>query len=151
MAKSDPILVLGAFPDFETSRIWFRTLKISQNHLSFKPQCTPEMSPIVTLLFCTVHAPILHDQSKKIHGNLYLLVRVSQVSCLILETPNLSGHVRPCLSLRLEIKPMALSRLGLFILWLHLGIRISHDVNESSWLNLGLGIVFTSQRLAYRN
>ena len=54
MAKSDPILVLGAFPDFKTSRIWFRTLKISQNHLSFTPQCTPEISPIVTLFFCTV-------------------------------------------------------------------------------------------------
>ena len=54
MAKSDPILVLGAFPDFETSRIWFRTLKISQNHLSFKTQCTPEISPIVILIFCTV-------------------------------------------------------------------------------------------------
>ena len=36
------------------TRIWFRTLKISHNHLSFKPQCTPEISPIVILFFCTV-------------------------------------------------------------------------------------------------
>ena len=28
--------------------------KISQNHLSFKPQCTLEISPIVILFFCTV-------------------------------------------------------------------------------------------------
>ena len=54
MAKSDPILVSGAFPDFETSRIGFRTLKISQNHLSFKPQCAPEISPIVIVFYCTV-------------------------------------------------------------------------------------------------
>ena len=51
MAKSNPILVSVAFPDFETSRIWYRTLKISQNRLSFKPQCTPGISPICYIVF----------------------------------------------------------------------------------------------------
>ena len=56
--------------------------------------------PLIHLALCftelqsaeIVRVPILHDRSKKFHGNLYLLVRVSQVSCLILETPNISGQ-----------------------------------------------------------
>ena len=46
MAKSDQILVLGAGPFLILIPPEYDP-KITQNHLSFKPQCTQEISPIV--------------------------------------------------------------------------------------------------------